>query len=152
MIRKARLQDAEQVSKIMLQDLSNHSIPLPRSMREKFLEHARLENLKKEYGNPDLLAFVYEEKNMVLAFIVGYFKPNNVVYLDYVSGTSKNIKKALVKHFEKECKKQGIKEIIADAYKFFENKLIYEESGFSFVRSERKLLGLEVLWYSKKLN
>lgn len=151
MIRKARLQDAEQVSKLMIQDLSNHKIPLPTSTMEKFLEHARLENLKKEYYNPDLLAFVYEEKTKILAFIVGYLQKNNTVYLDYVSGTSKDIKKSLIKHFEEECKKLKVKEIIADTYKFLETKIIYEEAGFSFVRSEKKVLGLEVLWYSKKL-
>lgn len=151
MIRKARLQDAEQVSKLMLQDLANPHMIFPRAMIQKFLEHAKLENIKKEYENPDLLAFVYEEKSKILAFIVGYFKENKTVYLDYVSGDSKKIKKALVEYFEKECKKLDIKEIITDTYKFLENKLIYEEAGFSFVRSERKTLGLEVLWYSKKL-
>jgi len=151
MIRKARLQDAEQVSKLMLQDLSNPHLNIPGMMIQKFVEHAQLENLKKEYYNPDLLAFVYEEKSKVLAFIVGYLKKNNTVYLDYVSGNSKDIKKALLNRFEEECKKLDVKEIMADTYKFLENKLVYEESGFSFVRSERRILGLEVLWYSKKL-
>lgn len=152
MIRRAILQDAEQVSKIMIQDLANAHLFIPKKMIEKFLEHARLENIRKEYENPNLFAFVYEEKNKILAFIAGYFKENKTVYLDYISGNSKKIKKDLVEHFEKECKKLGIKEIIADAYKFLENKLIYEEAGFSLVKSEKKMLGLEVLWYSKKLN
>lgn len=147
MIRKAKIEDSEQISKLMLRDLENPNPKFPKEMIQKLKKHASIRGIKKEFDNDKLLAFVFEDE-IINGFVVGYIEENNEVFLHYISGDLE-IKKKLVNHFEEKCKKLGIQKIRTDTFKFMENKLIFEEEGFKFVRPEKVTEDLEMLWYEK---
>jgi N-acetylglutamate synthase-like GNAT family acetyltransferase len=149
MIRKAKIKDSEQISKLMLKDLEKPNTKFPEQMIKQLTEHASVRGVKKEFNNNKLIAFVFEDNNIIKGFTVGYIRENNEVFLHYVNGNSKKIKKKLVKYFEKECKKLNIQKIKTDTFEFMENKLIFEEESFKFIKSEKITEDLEILWYEK---
>ncbi|MBU4502996.1 MAG: hypothetical protein KKA79_10460 [Nanoarchaeota archaeon] len=150
MIRKARISDAENISKIMLNDLINPNPNFTERMIKKFREHAQIGSIKKEFENSDIIILVFEEDNKILGFVVGY-KENKVAFLHYVSGLTKNIKLKLIKSFEKKCKYLKLKEIKTDTFEFMENKHIFEKADYKFFKSEDIKPKLKMLWYKKRI-
>ena len=105
-----------QISKIMLKDLSKPDKRFSKEVIDKYRMHAQENNLIKEFENPNLISFLAVENNKVLDFIVGYKKDDNVCYIDYMSGNNLEIKRDLIRRFIEECKERNITKIIADAY------------------------------------
>src|SRR3989338_10637531 len=85
-----------QISKIMLKDLSKPDKRFSKEVIDKYRMHAQENNLIKEFENPNLISFLAVENNKVLDFIVGYKKDDNVCYIDYMSGNNLEIKRDLI--------------------------------------------------------
>jgi len=151
MIRKAIVEDAKEISKLMLRDLAHPHPSFPKPMIENFRKHARIEGIRKEFENPNLIAFVFEKGQRITGFVVGYKEEGKKSFLHYVTGNSKTVMVELVKAFEKECKSLGIKEIKTDTFEFMKSKEVFEEAGFEFFKSETLAPNLEMLWYKKRL-
>lgn len=150
MIRRAIVKDAEGISKLMLTDLDKSHTSFPKPMIENFRKHAQIKGIKREFNNPNIISFVFEERTKILGFIIGY-KEDNKAFLHYVSGLNKYIKSKLIKAFEKECLKLNLYEIKTDTFEFMENKKIFEEAGFKFFKSDNLTPNLKMLWYRKCL-
>lgn len=150
MIRRAIVKDAKEISKLMLADLERPHPKFPKPMIEKFRNHAQIESINNEFGNPDMIALIFENKNKILGFVVGY-KEDDKAFLHYVSGPDKKIKLELINAFERECSKLDLKEIKTDTFEFMENKKIFEEAGFKFFKAENLTPNLKMLWYKKRL-
>ena len=135
-----------QISKIMLKDLSKPDKRFSKEVIDKYRMHAQENNLIKEFENPNLISFLAVENNKVLDFIVGYKKDDNVCYIDYMSGNNLEIKRDLIRRFIEECKERNITKIIADSFEFMQNDIIFKETGFKIFKKE-KFDNLELLWY-----
>lgn len=150
MIRKAVLSDAKDISRLMINDLANPNPNFPSEMIVKFREHAQIEEVEKEFKNPNLIALVFRKSGKTTGFVVGY-KEDKKAFLHYVTGYTKNIRLILIKTFEKECLKLRLDEIKTDTFEFMENKNIFELAGFEFFKAENLTPKLKILWYKKRL-
>lgn len=135
----------------MINDLKNPSNKFPQYMISKFREHAKEENIDKEFDNPDLIGLMAIENKDVLGFIVGY-KDNSSIMLHYVAGKNITIKKKLLDRLIKLCKIKNISSLKTDTFEFMENNQLFKSSGFKLTKKEKLTKNLEVLWYELNLH
>lgn len=155
-IIKATRQDSKEISKLMLLDLKNPNPNFPYEMINRFREHAKEENILKEFENPKLIAFVAINKKDFLGFIVGYEEYSNtdavIGYIDYITAKNDKTKKALLDRFIKECKAKNINQVIKDSFEFMSSNNFFKSNGFKLIKKEKLIENLEVLWYKLVLN
>ncbi|MFP4524500.1 MAG: hypothetical protein ACOCRX_05700 [Candidatus Woesearchaeota archaeon] len=152
-IVKAAIGHAKEISELMLSDLKNPNSKFPQKMINIFREHAKEENILKEFNNPGLIAFIAKNKGKVLGFIVGYEDTLNYsTMIHYITANEIEIKKELLDQFIKECKLKNIKKIITDTFEFMENKDFFELNKFRLMKKEEVAPDLEMLWYELNLN
>jgi N-acetylglutamate synthase-like GNAT family acetyltransferase len=147
-IIKATNKYSQKISELMLLELENPNPLFPHKMIEKFREHAKKENVNKEFDNPNLIAFLAIDKESVVGFIVGYEnRSDNSAMIHYLASKKKKAKSELLKSFVKECKRKNLKKIIADTFEFMDNKDFFQTNGFKLIRKEKIADKLEMLWY-----
>ena len=150
-IKKARIQDLNSISEIMLLDLKIYESHFPDELMFNFKKHAKKENLVKEFDNPDLIAFIFKKENIINGFIVGYKdKLNGSAMIHYIAGQGNEIKKELLDRFIEYCNANGIKKIITDTFEFMENNNFFKINGFLLIKKEKISSDLEMLWYELK--
>ncbi|MBW2980425.1 hypothetical protein KY360_03350 [Candidatus Woesearchaeota archaeon] len=137
-IKKATKKHVKEISRLMLKDLKKPDKRFPKKMIDGLREHAKEENLLKEFNNPKLVSFVAIDKRAV-GFVVGY-KRRSDIYLDYIAG--KNKEKLLIR-FIKFCKS---KRIIADTFEFMDNYKLYIKNGFKLFKKEEITKDLVISW------
>ena len=120
-------------------------------MINKFREHAKEENIIKEFENPKLMAFLSVERDKVEGFVVGYENDIRSAMIHYISAKSYEVKKELLGTFIKECKLRKITKVITDAFKFMDNNLFFKSQGFELTKKEKLTINLEMLWYGLKI-
>ena len=122
-------------------------------MIDCFREHAKEENILKEFKNPKLMAFVAKNKKGVVGFIVGYEDTlKSKAMIHYITSNEIKIKKELLGRFIEECKFKNIKKIITDTFEFMTNKDFFESNKFILMKKEEIAPNLEMLWYELNLN
>ncbi|MEK6857882.1 MAG: GNAT family N-acetyltransferase [Nanoarchaeota archaeon] len=152
-IVKATIKDAKAISELMLSDLQNPPKEFPEEMVDKFREHAREENIKKEFQNPELILFIAENEKNIVGFIVGYKEVlKNNAMIHYVTANKIEIKKKLLERVIQECRLKKIKKVITDGFEFMENDKFFKSQGFIFTKKEKIAPNLEMLWYELNLN
>jgi len=152
-IVKAVIGHAKEISELMSSDLKNPHSKFPQKMINIFREHAKEENILKEFNNPGLIAFIAKNEGKVLGFIVGYEDTlNDSTMIHYITANEIEIKKELLDQFIKECKLKNIKKIITDTFEFMENKDFFELNKFRLMKKEEVAPNLEMLWYELNLN
>ena len=150
-ILNATKEYSKEISKLMLSDLKNSSTLFPQEMILKFKEHAKEENIIKEFENPELISFLAIEKNIVVGFIVGYLEDSNTSMLHYITAKNEKVKEALLMRFINECKIKNINRIIADTFEFMNNNTLFKSHNFILTKKEKIINNLEMLWYELKL-
>ena len=150
-ILNATKEYSKEISKLMLSDLKNSSTLFPQEMILKFKEHAKEENIIKEFENPELISFLAIEKNIVVGFIVGYLEDSNTSMLHYITAKKEKVKEALLMRFINECKIKNINRIIADTFEFMNNNTFFKSHNFILTKKEKIINNLEMLWYELKL-
>ena len=138
------------VSKMMQNDLLNPDPRFPAAMISRFRDHAKEENILKEFENPDLISFFAIKNDALIGFIVGYKEDAQKAMIHYVSGDSFETKKKLLQKFIYECKNMKIDSIITDSFEFMENNTLFMKNGFMVVKKENITKNLEMLWYELK--
>src|SRR3989344_1333245 len=152
-IVKAVVEHAKEISKLMLSDLKNPNSKFPKKLINSFREHAKEENILKEFKNPGLIAFVAKIEGRIVGFIVGYEDTlNDSAMIHYITANEIEIKKELLDLFIKECKLRNIKKIITDTFEFMKNKDFFESNKFILIKKEEVTPNLEMLWYELNLN
>ena len=63
---------SKQISNLMLKDLNYPNSNFPCDMIIGFREHAKQENIEKEFDNDKLICYLALKNNNVIGFIVGY--------------------------------------------------------------------------------
>ena len=109
-IVKAVIGHVKEISELMSSDLKNPNSKFPQKMINNFIEHAKEENILKEFKNPGLIAFIAKNEGKVVGFIVGYedtLKDSAMIH--YITANEIEIKKELLEQFIKECKLKNIK-------------------------------------------
>ena len=150
-IIKATIEYSKEISKLMLSDLKNPNYKFPQKMINNFKEHAKEENIIKEFKNPKLIAFIAINEDKVVGFVVGYEKNPNNVMIHYISAKSDEVKKKLLNMFIKECKIRNICKIITDTFEFMDNNNFFKSNGFILTKKENLSKNLEILWYGLNL-
>ena len=150
-IIKATIEYSKEISKLMLSDLKNPNYKFPQKMINNFKEHAKEENIIKEFKNPKLIAFIAINEDKVVGFVVGYEKNPNNVMIRYISAKSDEVKKKLLNMFIKECKIRNIGKIITDTFEFMDNNNFFKSNGFILTKKENLSKNLEILWYGLNL-
>jgi hypothetical protein len=151
-IIKAKKEYAGQISRLMMLDLENPNPKFPKDIIEKFRNHAKEENILKEFDNPNLIAVLALNEETVKGFIVGYRENEKTSMIHYITAENIDIKKELFDAFILECKTKEIDHIKTDAFEFMENNEFYKSQGFTLVKKEQMNDNLEMLWYELKLN
>jgi len=152
-IVKAIIGHAKEISELMSSDLKNPNSKFPQKMIDNFIEHAKEENIIKEFKNPKLIAFIAKNEGKVVGFIVGYEDTlNDSAMIHYITSNEIKIKKELFDRFIKECKLKNIKKIITDTFEFMENKDFFESNKFRLMKKEEVAPNLEMMWYELNLN
>ena len=109
-IVKAVIGHVKEISELMSSDLKNPNSKFPQKMINNFIEHAKEENIIKEFKNPGLIAFIAKNEGRIVGFIVGYedtLKDSAMIH--YITAKEIEIKKELLDKFIKECKLKNIK-------------------------------------------
>lgn len=151
-IIKATNEHSKQISEFMLSELNNPNPKFPKEMINKFREHAKEENIMKEFENPNLIAFVAMTSKRLVGFIIGYEDVlNNQAMIHYIASKEIEIKEKLLERFIKYCKLRNINKIIADTFEFMDNKDFFESNKFVLTKKEKLTLDLEMLWYEFKI-
>jgi N-acetylglutamate synthase-like GNAT family acetyltransferase len=151
-ITRATIEHSKQISQLMLSELNNPNPKFPKEMINKFREHAKEENIIKEFENPGLIAFVAIISKRLVGFIVGYKDLLiNQAMIHYITADGIIIKEKLLKRFIKECKSRNIDKIITDTFEFMDNKDFFESNGFVLTKKEKLTPNLEMFWYEVKL-
>jgi hypothetical protein len=151
-IIKATIEYSKGISEIMLSDLKNPNPKFPKKMIEDFREHAKEENIRKEFENPNLIAFLAINEEKIAGFIVGYEdSSNNSAMIQYITAKENEVKKELLSAFIKKCKIKKIKKIITDAFEFMDNNDFFKSNKFTFTKKEEIAPNLEMLWYELDL-
>jgi len=151
MIRKTKLSDIKEMSRLMLADLSKPNQRFSLKLINNFREHASPKNLRKEFDNPNLIAFIAIQNKKLISFIAGY-KKKIECYLDYISGKDMNIKKQLIDLFIDECKKLGLTKIKTDTFEFMQNNQLFKDKGFILTKKNKIKNKLEVLQYELNIS
>tara|TARA_Y100000310_G_scaffold177051_1_gene177155 strand:- start:9393 stop:9857 length:465 start_codon:yes stop_codon:yes gene_type:complete len=138
---------AKEISTRMLDDLKHPNKRFPEEMINQFREHAKEENIIKEFDNSKIIAYLCLENEGVIGFIVGYKEGSTSAVIHYINGANKEIKKVLLEEFIDSCRKRKMNIIKADSFEFMENNEIFKEEGFVFTKKEKIAENLEMLWY-----
>ncbi len=141
----ATREHATSISKLMLADLHSPPAQFPPKMIAQFREHAKEENILKEFANPAFLSFVATEHGSITAFIAGYTRDATSAVIHYISNTTNDIKKALLNEFINKCKARKINKLITDAFAFMDNNAFYIASGFKPTKKEQIADNLEMI-------
>jgi hypothetical protein len=151
-ILKPTIEYAKQISDLMLSDLEKPNSKFPNEMINRFREHAKEENIIKEFENSNLIAFISKNGDKITGFIIGYenkFQKNAMIH--YITG-NKIEKKELLQNFIKECKLRGLNRIITDTFEFMSNNVFFKSNNFYLTKKEKITPALEMLWYELNLN
>jgi hypothetical protein len=151
-ILKATIEYAKKISDLMLSDLEKPNSKFPKEMINRFREHAKEENIIKEFENSNLIAFISKNGDNTTGFIIGY--EDNVqknAMIHYIKG-NKIEKKELLQNFIKECKLRKLNRIITDTFEFMSNNVFFKSNGFFLTKKEKITPNLEMLWYELNLN
>lgn len=151
-IMKATIENSREISGLMLSDLKDPNPDFPKEMINNFREHAKEENIKKEFENPKLIAFLAVDKDKLDGFIVGYETDVLGAMIHYVSAKSAKTKKELLDNFIKECKTRKMKEVITDTFEFMDNNNFFRLNGFTLFKKEKINNKIETLWYKQKIS
>ena len=151
-IIKATKKHSKEISKLMLLDLENPNPKFPREMINNFREHAKEENIIKEFENPRLIAFLVIEGRNVVGFIVGYEQGLGKAMIHYINAKENELKERLLKRFIKECKSRNITRITTDTFEFMKNNAFFKSQGFTLMKKESLTKNLEILWHKLDLN
>ncbi|MBU4283483.1 MAG: GNAT family N-acetyltransferase [Nanoarchaeota archaeon] len=146
-IIKATNEYSKEISKLMLLDLKNPNSSFPPEIINNFREHAKEENIIKEFENPKLIAFIAIDEDKVIGFVVGYEKDPSSAMIHYISAKSNEVKKELLDSFIKECKVKKVNRIITDTFEFMDNNNFFKSNGFTLTKKENVTPTLEMLWY-----
>lgn len=142
---------SKEVSELMLLDLKNPNPAFPQDMITNFREHAKEENIMKEFENPKLIAFLAVDDDKVEGFVVGYKKDTRSAMIHYLSAKSDELKKELLDSFIKDCKIRKINRVITDTFEFMDNNKFFKSNGFRLAKKENITRNLEMLWYELNL-
>jgi hypothetical protein len=150
-IKKATKKDVKELSEYMLKELENPNEAFPQMMIEKFRENARIENMKKQFDNPDLIGFVLLEEGKLQGFIVGYKENEGQSMIHYITAKKPGMRKFLLDSFVKESKEKGLEKVRADSFDFMDSNQFFIDSKFTFTGKGELAPGLEMLWYEIKI-
>ena len=151
-IVKARKEHSKKISELMLSELEIHGLRFPDKLIKGLREHAKEENILREFEDGNLIAFVAITSRKLVGFIVGYEDlSKDCAMIHYITSTSIKIKEELLERFIKECKYRDISKIITDTFEFMSNKEFFESNRFVLVKKERLAVDLEMLWYEFRL-
>ncbi len=150
---EAEIKCSKAISKLMLSELKIYESRFPKKMIKIFREHAKEENIVKEFKNQKLIAFVAKNKEKIVGFIVGYEDSlKEKVMIHYIASNETKIKKELLDRFIKECRLKKVKQITTDTFEFMANKNFFELNKFILMKKEEVTPNLEMLWYKLDLN
>lgn len=151
-IIKATIEHSDEISRLMLSDLESPDSRFPQEMINNFKEHAKEENIKKEFENPNLIAFTAINHGKIMGFIVGYEDtPRNNAMIHYITAKESKTSKDLLNRFIKECKLRKIRKIITDTFEFMDNNELFRSNKFKLIKKEKIAPNLEMLWYELSL-
>ncbi len=148
-IIKANKDYSKQISKMMLKDLESPPKEFSKDIIDDYRNHAQIENIIKEFDNPNLFGFLAIENDQLKGFVVSYIEDNSPI-IHYITSTNPKIKKELLIRLIKESKAKDYGGIIADSFDFMDNDKFYEEMGLKIYKKERLDNGLILLW--RRLN
>lgn len=141
----------KEISTLMLADLKKPNPKFTMEMISHFREHAKEENIIKEFYNPKLISFLALQNNKLVGFIVGYEEDTSKAMIHYVNGNNINTKKLLLNRFLTACKNKNLTYIKTDTFEFMENNDLFKSAGFVLIKKEKLSDSLEMLWYKLKL-
>ena len=141
----------KEISGLMLADLEKPNPKFTMEMISQFREHAKEENIIKEFYNPKLISFLALQNNKLVGFIVGYEEDTSKAMIHYVNGNNINTKKLLLNRFLTACKNKNLTYIKTDTFEFMENNDLFKSAGFVLIKKEKLSDSLEMLWYKLKL-
>src|SRR3989338_6622817 len=100
-IIKATIELSKEISRLMLSDLENpeYNRIFPQEMITEFREHAKEENILKEFENPRLIAFLATDDDKVAGVVAGYEQDLRSAMIHYISAKSDEVKKGLLDGF-----------------------------------------------------
>jgi len=150
-IKKATKEHVKQLSEYMLKELEKPNEKFPALMIEKFRENAKIENMEKQFDNPNLIGFVLMEDEELKGFIVGYKENEYQSMIHYVTAENLSLRKDLLESFIAESRGRGLKKVTADSFEFMDSNKSFIDSGFDFIKKEEVVPGLEMLWYELEL-
>ena len=146
LIIPAQRNHAQEISRLMLEDLKNPDPRFPPEMVAQFRTHAYA-GISQEFDNKNLIAFVATD-GPVIGFLVGY-KEDEKAIIHYIQGKIET-KKALLSRCIHACKAQGLVAIEADTFAFMENNTLLKDAGMTLIRKEPLTEELDMLWYALK--
>ena len=150
-IKKATKEHVKQLSEYMLKELEKPNEKFPTPIIEKFRENAKIENMRKQFDNPNLIGFVLMEDEELKGFIVGYKENEDQSMIHYVTAENLSLRKDLLESFIAESLERGLKKVTADSFEFMDSNKFFIDSGFDFIKKEKVVPGLEMLWYEFEL-
>lgn len=152
-IINATIEYSKEISRLLLSDLKNpnYNRKFPQEMITKFREHAKEENILKEFENPGLIAFLAIDDDKVVGFVVGYEQDLSSAMIQYISAKSDEVRKGLLDSFIKECKLKKINRLITDSFEFMGANNFFKSNGFKLLKKENITKNLEMIWYELNL-